>query len=256
MITAHIAKDFVKTISIFIPSCKPQITSTSASACVTGTTSTLSAVVQNTGSVSCAFDVSATCGANIRQVGGVQRINIGAGSSTSVSIPITTQTGGTETCTIRVQDANDAAKYVIATQGVSCTDIPIVCPTGTHFDPTQQKCVDDVIPCPTGYHKEKVNNVDVCVENTGPDLSKFLPYILLGGFGLVLGYALTRRIEMGVALGILGLIIAYVSVGFFASLAAIPIIGGFVSGLFGVLITGIIFLTIIGVVLKSAGIIQ
>ena len=88
------------------------------------------------------------------------------------------------------------------------------------------------------------------------DWTQLLPYLIIGGFGALLCYALTRKVEWAAALGVLGVIIAWGAIQFFATLESIPIIGGFVSGLFGLLITGIIFLTIIGIVLKSAGVIK
>ena len=132
-----------------------------------------------------------------------------------VSIPLTANTGTSGTCTITARDKNNPSLYDSATVSVISTIIP-----------TQGAGTIPGMPLP--------------VIPIAPDLT---PYLILGVFGAILGYAIKRDPAWAAVGGIAGVIIVYITLAILSN----------ILGIFMALIVGGIILTGLIVALRRYG---
>jgi len=215
VMTVRIKADFLKTLSIVVPVGAPKVISVSSPSFQAGSTGSISATIQNTGTALGSFDVSASCSSGFAQVGTAQTLQLSPSQTGIVSIPLTANTGTSGTCTITARDKNNPSLYDSATVSVISTIIP-----------TQGAGTIPGMPLP--------------VIPIAPDLT---PYLILGVFGAILGYAIKRDPAWAAVGGIAGVIIVYITLAILSN----------ILGIFMALIVGGIILTGLIVALRRYG---
>lgn len=118
----------------------PRITSTEATTFETGQTAGVTITVKNLADQLGAFSTTLSCPAGVSQTGILPHMQVGAGATGTVSIPVTAVCDATKTvrCTATVQDRN--CPNNIDTMGVDVTCTPIA-----YCTPNQQYCEGDYL---------------------------------------------------------------------------------------------------------------